>query len=215
MNHWKKGFQPAPYQNATKRFPRKDFHFNNTSTQGNGKPVNMGTKKFGDSPREPLKCWECGDPHLRRNYPSLNSSNITVVHNLQEASRVGDVGRIMHQINAVVDGQQADHQSAVVEIEGKIHNTRISILIDPSATLSYITLGVTKSNKLKRIKHTKPWLVQLATGTKRKVVDFISDFEFSLDGKNIKTNMNILPLGSYDVIIGMDWLEKNKVVMDC
>jgi hypothetical protein len=51
-------------------------------------------------------------------------------------------------------------------------------------------------------------------GTKRKVVDFIPDFELSLDGKNIKKNLNIFPLGSYDVIIGMDWLEKNKEVMD-
>jgi hypothetical protein len=51
--------------------------------------------------------------------------------------------------------------------------------------------------------------------TKRKVVDFISDFEFNLDGQNIKTNLNILPLGSYNMIIGMDWLERNKEVLDC
>ena len=25
----------------------------------------------------------------------------------------------------------------------------------------------------------------------------------------------VLPLGSYDVIIGMDWLEKHKVVLNC
>jgi hypothetical protein len=47
------------------------------------------------------------------------------------------------------------------------------------------------------------------------VVDFISDFEFSLGGQNIRTNLNILPIGSYDVIIGMDWLERNKAVLDC
>jgi hypothetical protein len=28
-------------------------------------------KKFGDNSNEPLKCWECGEPHLRRNYPCL------------------------------------------------------------------------------------------------------------------------------------------------
>jgi hypothetical protein len=65
------------------------------------------------------------------------------------------------------------------------------------------------------MKHAKSWLVQLATGTKRKVVDFISDFEFNLDGQNIKTNLNILSLGSYDMIIGMDWLERHKAVLDC
>jgi hypothetical protein len=67
-----------------------------------------------------------------------------------------------------------------------------------------------ESNKLKKIRHAKSWLVQLATRMKRKVVDFISDYEFSLGGQNIKTNMNILPLGYYDVIIRMDWLERNK-----
>jgi hypothetical protein len=103
----------------------------------------------------------------------------------------------------------------VVEIERKINNTRIYVLIDPRATLSYITPRVVESNKLKKMKHAKSWLVQLATRTKRKVVDFILDFEFSLDGKNIKTNINILPLGSYDVIVRMDWLEKHKEILDC
>jgi predicted aspartyl protease len=128
---------------------------------------------------------------------------------------VGDVGRSLHWINVVVDGRQADHQCSVVEIEDKINNTRIFVLIDPGATLSYITPSVVDSNKLKKMKHAKSWLVQLATGTKTKVVDFISDFEFSLDGQSIRKKLNILPLGSYDVIIGMDWLEKHKAVLDC
>jgi hypothetical protein len=63
----------------------------------------------------------------------------------------------------------------VVEIEGKINDTRIYVLIDRGAMLSYITPSVVESNKLKKLKHAKSWLVQLATGTKRKVVDFISD----------------------------------------
>ena len=65
------------------------------------------------------------------------------------------------------------------------------------------------------MKHTKSWLVKLEAKTKRKVVDFIYDYEFSLGVQNIKKNLNILPLGSYDVIIGMDQLEKLKVVLDC
>ena len=80
--------------------------------------------------------------------------------------------------------------------------------------LSYITLDVVESNKLKKQKHAKSWLVQLATGTKRKVVNFISNLEFSVDGQKIRTNLNILPLGSYDMIIRMDWLEQHNAVLD-
>jgi hypothetical protein len=70
-------------------------------------------------------------------------------------------------------------------------------------------------NKLKKVKHAKSWLVQLATGTKRKVTYFIFDCELRIDGQSTKLNMNILPLGSYDIIIGMDWLEKHKVILNC
>ena len=28
-------------------------------------------------------------------------------------------------------------------------------------------------------------------------------------------NLNILPLGSYDIFIGMDWLESHKDIIDC
>ena len=163
MNQRKKGYQPAPHRNTTKRFPRKDFHSNHANTQGSGKPVNLGMKKFGDNPHEPLKCWECGEPHLRRNYPRLISENIIVVHNLQEASTVGDMSRSLHRINAAIDDRQANHQCSVVEIEGKINNTRISILIDLGATLSYITPVIVESNKLKKMRQKKSWMVQLAT----------------------------------------------------
>jgi hypothetical protein len=81
---------------------------------------------------------------------------------------VGDVGRSLHRINVAIDGRQANHQSLVVEIEGKINNTRISIQIDHGATINYITLDVVESNKLKKPNHTKSWFVQLATGTKGK-----------------------------------------------
>ena len=65
----------------------------------------------------------------------------------------------MHRINAAIDGRQANHQSSVVEIEGKINDTRIFVLIDPLATLSYITPDIVESNKLKKLKHAKSWLV--------------------------------------------------------
>ena len=69
-----------------------------------------------------------------------------MVHNLQEASTVGDVGKILHMINVAVDGWQDDHQSTIVEVEGKVNNNHISVLIDLGATLSYVSRGVVDSN---------------------------------------------------------------------
>ena len=30
-----------------------------------------------------------------------------------------------------------------------------------------------------------------------------------------QVKLNVLPLGSYDVLIGMDWLEKHQVILNC
>jgi hypothetical protein len=79
--------------------------------------------KFGDHFHKPLRFWECGESHLRRNCPRLVVANNTSVHNVQEASTVGDMGRSMHWINAAIDGRQANHQSLEVEIKSKIHDT--------------------------------------------------------------------------------------------
>jgi hypothetical protein len=57
------------------------------------------------------------------NCPHLIAANIIVVHNLQEASTVGDMGRSLHRINETIDGRQVDHQSSVLEVEDKIHET--------------------------------------------------------------------------------------------
>jgi hypothetical protein len=35
-----------------------------------------------------------------------------------------------------------------------------------------------------------------------------------MHGTNTKENLNSIPLGSYDCLIGMDWLEHHHVVLD-
>ena len=54
----------------------------------------------------------------------------------------------------------------MVEIEGKVSDTSISILIEPGACRSYVSPKTVDICKLDKVKHKKPWLVQLAMGTK-------------------------------------------------
>ena len=63
--------------------------------------------------------------------------------------------------------------------------------------------------------HRKSWLVQLATGTKRKVSKVVERCPLDMDGLFTCANLNVLPLGLYDVLFGMDWLETHKVNIDC
>ena len=36
-----------------------------------------------------------------------------------------------------------------------------------------------------------------------------------MDQFETSVKLNVLPLGSYDMLIGMDWLEQHKVVLNC
>ena len=54
----------------------------------------------------------------------------------------------------------------MVEIKGKILNTSVSILIDLGACRSYVAPKIVDLCKLGKVNHDKPWLVQLAIGTK-------------------------------------------------
>ena len=92
------------------------------------------------------------------------------------------------------------------EVAGNIFEQSISILIDPSSNHSYITLRVVEICSLKKVKHRKYWLVHLAVGTKRKVSEVVEKCPFVINGFVSCVDLNVLPLGCYDVLIGMDWL---------
>ena len=61
----------------------------------------------------------------------------------------------------------------MVEVQGMIQNFFVSVLIDPGSSLSYISPSIVEKCKLPLKKFDKSWLVQLATGTKQKVVNYI------------------------------------------
>jgi hypothetical protein len=74
-----------------------------------------------------------------------------------------------------------------------ITNHLVSILIDPGSNLSYVSPQTIEKCKLQQVKHAKPWLVQLATGTKRKVTKVIPTCQFIMNGLSTQATLNILP----------------------
>jgi len=119
-------------------------------------------------PRETIQCWGCGGSHMRRDCPH-QKDNSKRLNNIGESITVEDMARETPRIYSALDDHQADHQATVVEIGGKIAMQSISILIDPGSSHSYIHPKIVETCSLNKSKHGKPWLVQLATGTKMKV----------------------------------------------
>jgi hypothetical protein len=101
------------------------------------------------------------------------------------------------------------------EVEGMINNQTIAILIDSSAIHSYIDPKMVERFHFPRSNHGRSWLVQLSTGAKRKVNEMVKSYPMDMNGLSTKVNLNIFTLGSYDCLIGMDWLDQHRVILEC
>ena len=114
-----------------------------------------------------------------------------------------------------MEGREIDHQSTMVKIRGKISTQRVSILIDSGACHTYISPKVLDDCKLSMKKHIKHWLAQLATCAKQNNSELVKLFEMDLNYLKTSADLIILPLVAYNIMLGMDWLEKQHVILDC
>ena len=89
---------------------------------------------------------------------------------MPHASIVGDVARSMPRINVALDDHQAEYQPTMIECEGMIVDQLVSVLFDPGTNLRYISPKVVEKCQLQSSKFKKSWLVQLAIGTKIRVM---------------------------------------------
>eukprot|EP00253_Pinus_taeda_P035149 PITA_35149 len=124
-------------------------------------------------------------------------------------------GRSLSKINAALEDHQAEYQPTMMEFEGKLLEFAITILIDPSATLSYISPRIVEQCKFQLVKFRDPWLVHLATRAKRRVTSKVKNYPLKIAGQSVTADLNVLPFRSYDILIGMDWLERHWSIINC
>jgi hypothetical protein len=127
---------------------------------------------------------------------------------------VGDMGKA-HQIHAAVNNRQAEHQSTVLETTGTVADQTPSILIDPGATESFISGAALKRIKVKAVEQDEFSFVEMDSGAKQKVGGKVTGCALNLGEFVMRVNLYVTILGSYDVVIGMDWLETHEAILNC
>jgi len=125
-------------------------------------------------------------------------------YNAQEANTIRYVSHNIPRIYAVMDNMQADHQVFIIEMDGKICDKVVSIFIDLGSNYIYINHDLVDNCGLRKVVHAKSWLVQLAIGRNKRVHHWVKYYAFELNGMPPTTHLNVLPLGSYNMILGMD-----------
>jgi len=101
-----------------------------------------------------------------RNYPQHQGGR-PKIYSVQEAQTIGDVGQSIPHIYATMENEQEKHQESIIEMDCKLCDQFISILIDHGSNYSYVSPDLVDNCGLNKELHAKSWLVQLATGTNK------------------------------------------------
>eukprot|EP00253_Pinus_taeda_P012618 PITA_12618 len=124
-----------------------------------------------------LNCWGCGGPHFQRDCPE---ASLNILH--RTGKELISNSRGNHRIHAVVDHNQAAHQSTVVESSARRQNDFHQ--------------------------------VEMASGELQTVGLNVDQCKIDLGVCTTKLKVYVIALGTYDLIIGMDWLEAHQVWVD-
>jgi hypothetical protein len=84
-----------------------------------------------------MHCGGCGGHHMHRYFPQRCDKERTV-HSIQKVVTMEDMGRNVPRIYIVLDNKQAEFQSHMIKVEGKIIDQPIVILIDSGDSHSYL-----------------------------------------------------------------------------
>jgi hypothetical protein len=91
-------------------------------------------------------------------------------------------------------------------LKGSIQNQPIKILIDSGSSHSFLNSSLAAG--LQGItKLFSPIQVQVANGQVICCSESLSQATWSMGGYQFQTDLKVLPLSSYDMIVGLDWLE--------
>ena len=95
-----------------------------------------------------------------------------------------------------------------------LHGISTSVLFDSSASDSFISPSLVQRCGLVAMRQVDRWQVELATGSKVAIDSLVRSCCLDLGTFITTVDLPILPLGSYDIVLGMDWLATHEVNID-
>nr|GFA77521.1 putative reverse transcriptase domain-containing protein [Tanacetum cinerariifolium] len=171
--------------------------------------TNATNNRGGNGPNPRVNgCFECGNPgHFRRDYPKLNNKN--------EGNGTAQ-GWVYVVGNAERNGNAAGNpNSNVVTGTFLLNNRYASILFDTDADRSFVSTTFSSLIDIIPTPLDNHYDVELAD---RKIVGINTIIRgCTLNFLNHPFTIDLMPveLGSFNAIIGMDWLRRHHAVIVC
>ncbi|KAD3067306.1 hypothetical protein E3N88_35186 [Mikania micrantha] len=169
------------------------------------KYCNFPTRQPNQAPRQtaPMNrsCYKCGSPdHLIKNCPNNNNTNPA-----NEAR-----GRAF-QIGAT----EARNDANIVTGTFLLNNLYASVLFDTGADKSFISPEFASLLSLPVVDLETPYVIELANGKMIKTNSVIQRCSLNLNDHLFNIDLLPIEIGSFDVVVGMDWLSVNQAEVIC
>ncbi|GJR25886.1 putative reverse transcriptase domain-containing protein [Tanacetum coccineum] len=165
-------------------------------------------------------CYECGDPnHLRNVCPKLNRESGKSRNQLALGWHRNDHGG-GNQVrgrayNASMNATEATKDSSVVTGTFSLNDHFAIVLFDSGADFSFISTEFAPILNVKPSIENHGYVIEIAYGKKVEVDRIIRGYKLELGSSLFTIDLIHLGRGSFDVIVGMDWLSHNKAVIVC
>ncbi|KAK1427869.1 hypothetical protein QVD17_16567 [Tagetes erecta] len=150
--------------------------------------------------RNKTGCFECGAPdHFKKNCPKLKNQN-----NNQARGRafVLGVGEARQDPNTVTGTFLVNQNQAFV-------------LFDTGADMSFVSTNFKSLLGTKVSKLNSPYTIELANGKLIETNEIIKGCTIHLENHPFDIDLLPVELGSFDIVVGMDWLSKNHAEVVC
>ncbi|KAJ9557529.1 hypothetical protein OSB04_012143 [Centaurea solstitialis] len=163
------------------------------------------------------KCFKCGNVgHFKDRYPRLNKRSISTSKRNKKKMVTREYQGCKAQEGAFMMGTEEACQD-LHKLTGVFPlNDRYALVIsDSGADRSFVSLGFrplihSTSKRLDRV-----YSIELADGRELESEDVIPDCTLSLACELFSIDLEPMELGSFDIVIGMDWLSRNRATIGC
>ncbi|GJV35007.1 reverse transcriptase domain-containing protein, partial [Tanacetum coccineum] len=168
----------------------------------------------------PRVCHECGSPdHFRNTCPKLNrapgqtGNQLAIEGSRNNRSNGNQVRGRAYNVN--VNAMEAVQDPNVVTGTFSLNDHFVTILFDSGADFSFISTEFAPLLNVRPSIVNPGYVIEVADGKKVEVDRIIRDCKLELGGSLFSINLIPLGHGSFDVIVGMDWLSQHKAVIVC
>ncbi|KAJ9545199.1 hypothetical protein OSB04_024906 [Centaurea solstitialis] len=158
-------------------------------------------------------CFECGSPdHYRNMCPKRHQR---LIANTTPAANQGTRGGLARGRAFVIGAEEAKQNPDVVTGTFLLNNYPATVLFDSGADRSYVSLEFRPKINKKSQNLKEEHLIEYFNGELVKVSKVVKKCILGLAGKDFSIDLIPIKIGSFDIIVGMDWMSNHQATICC